>query len=63
MQVLTRNPEARRLSIGLRTPRYNFSRRPCNCLSYLFDCKPRLMKIFYHLMMFTIKGGLHFLLH
>ena len=32
----------------------------CSWVSYLFDCKPRLMKIFYHFMRLTIKGGLHF---
>jgi len=25
------------------TPRYNFSRRLCSWVSYLFDCKPRLI--------------------
>ena len=53
-----KNLEAREQSIDLRTPRYNFSRRPCSWVSYLFGCKQRLIKIVYHFVRLTIKGGL-----
>jgi len=32
----------------------------CSWVSYLFDCKPRLIKFFHHFMRLTIKGGFHF---
>jgi len=33
----------------------------CSWAPYLFECKPRLTKIFRHFMRLTTKGGLHFL--
>ena len=32
----------------------------CSRVSYLLDCKPRLMKFFHDFMQLTTKGGLHF---
>ena len=33
----------------------------CSWVSYLFGCKPQLIKFFHHFMRLTIKGGLYFL--
>jgi len=33
----------------------------CSCVPYLFDWKPRLIKVFHRFMPLAIKGGLHYL--
>jgi len=40
--------------------RANLKSSSVNDISYLFDCKPQLIRFFHHFKQLIIQGGLHF---